>query len=494
MIFRNGYTSNIPRTVVKNNNRRSISMLLKHFYDDNLAQASYLVGCQATGEAVVIDPAREIEPYIKEANENGLTINGALETHIHADFVSGGREMAERLGAVLYVSDEGDDDWKYENIDHLPHQLLKDGDEVKVGNVTIGVLHTPGHTPESLSFTLKDGGTDNAMGVFTGDFLFVGDVGRPDLLDKAAGAEGTAEKGGQQMFESLQKFSELPGYLQIWPGHGAGSACGKSLGAVPQSTLGYEKKENWVFSHADADEFVKELTDGQPAPPVYFAEMKKVNKSGAEIVRDLNDPKRIDNPKELEEAIDNGVQVLDTRDSARFAKNHVKGTFNIPINKSFANWAGWLVDYDRDLYILTDEKDHHEVLTALRSIGIDNVTHYMDATQAVTMSDRTEHYHNVTPEESVSMIENGEAKVLDVRSEEEYEEAHIEGAAHIYLGELPDKIDEVPADRPLVVQCGSGVRSAIAASVLQANGITDIRNMDGGFGLWKKQVNKLIEA
>lgn len=151
-------------------------MLLKHFYDDYLAQASYLVGCQASGEAVVVDPAREIEPYIEAANQNGLRITGALETHIHADFVSGGREMAERLGATLYVSDEGDSDWKYQNIDHLPHQLLKDGDEIKVGNVRMGVIHTPGHTPESLSFTLKDGGTDNAMGVFTGDFLFVGDV------------------------------------------------------------------------------------------------------------------------------------------------------------------------------------------------------------------------------------------------------------------------------------------------------------------------------
>ncbi|SIS40287.1 MBL fold metallo-hydrolase [Salimicrobium flavidum] len=469
-------------------------MLLKHFYDNYLAQASYLVGCQATGEAVVVDPAREIEPYIEAANQNGLRITGALETHIHADFVSGGREMAERLGATLYVSDEGDSDWKYENIDHLPHQLLKDGDEVKVGNVKIGVIHTPGHTPESLSFTLKDGGTDNAMGVFTGDFLFVGDVGRPDLLEKAAGAEGTAEKGGYQMFESLQKFSELPDFLQIWPGHGAGSACGKSLGSVPQSTLGYEKQENWVFQHDNAEEFVKELTDGQPAPPVYFAEMKKVNKVGPGIVRELNDPKRIDNPKELEEALDKGVQVLDTRDSARFAKSHVKGTYNIPFNKSFANWAGWIVDYDRDLYILTEDTEHQQVLAALRSIGIDKVTHYMEASQAVTMSSRTEHYHNYTPEDSVTMIEKGEAKVLDVRSEEEYEEAHIEGAAHIYLGELPNRIEEVPGGRPLIVQCGSGARSAIATSILQAHGITDVRNMDGGFSQWKNQVNKLIEA
>lgn len=218
-------------------------MLLKYFYDSNLAQASYMVGCQQSNEAVIIDPARDIAQYVETANKEGMKIIGSLETHIHADFVAGSRELAAQEGATMYLSDEGSADWKYENLENVPHQLLKDGDQIKVGNLTFTVLHTPGHTPESISFTLIDGGipAEDPMGIFTGDFVFVGDVGRPDLLEKAAKMEGTSEEGAKQMFGSLKKFKQLPDHLQLWPGHGAGSACGKALGAVPSSTVGYEK-------------------------------------------------------------------------------------------------------------------------------------------------------------------------------------------------------------------------------------------------------------
>ncbi|MDT8307099.1 MAG: MBL fold metallo-hydrolase, partial [Anaerolineae bacterium] len=198
-------------------------MLLKYFYDEKLAHASYMVGCQMTGEAIVVDPGRDIEPYLRAADDNDMQVVGVAETHIHADFVSGGRELAERTGATLYVSDEGDENWKYQFVDGYAHRLLKDGDRFGVGNVEFEVLHTPGHTPEHISFVLTDrgGGAGEPMGVFTGDFVFVGAIGRPDLLEKAAGIADTAVAGAQQMFRSVQRFKELPDYLQVWPAHGA---------------------------------------------------------------------------------------------------------------------------------------------------------------------------------------------------------------------------------------------------------------------------------
>jgi hydroxyacylglutathione hydrolase len=224
-------------------------MLLRYFYDQKLAQASYFVGCQATGEALVIDPARHVEPYLATAEAEGMRLVAAAETHIHADFVSGARELAERTGATLYLSDAGDQDWKYLYADQYRHVPLRDGDTFCVGNIHFEVWHTPGHTPEHISFLMTDtAGANRPMGLFSGDFVFAGDVGRPDLLEKAAGIANTAETGARQMFHSLQRFKGLPDYLQLWPGHGAGSACGKALGAIPSSTIGYEKLFNWALS------------------------------------------------------------------------------------------------------------------------------------------------------------------------------------------------------------------------------------------------------
>jgi hydroxyacylglutathione hydrolase len=233
-------------------------MLIKRFYDDKLAQASYLVGCAATGEALVVDPNRDVEQFVEAAEREGMRITHITETHIHADFVSGARELAERTGGTLYLSAEGGDQWQYEFAGDADAVLLKDGDSFRVGNVQIDVLHTPGHTPEHLSFVVTDtAGADRPMGVFTGDFIFVGDVGRPDLLERAAKYAGTMEEGARVLYGSLQKFkTALPDYVQLWPGHGAGSACGKALGAVPQTTLGYEKLFNWGLAAGTEDEFV----------------------------------------------------------------------------------------------------------------------------------------------------------------------------------------------------------------------------------------------
>ncbi|HRA70493.1 MAG TPA: MBL fold metallo-hydrolase, partial [Trichococcus flocculiformis] len=254
-------------------------MFFKSFFDPHIAQFSYLVGCQKTGEAIIIDPLRALDDYIQAAEDEGLVITAATETHIHADYASGLQESGRRLGAKLYVSDLGGDDWRYQN---LPEGsvLLQDGDIISVGKVKLEVLHTPGHTPESVSFVLTDigGGSDIPMGVFTGDFIFVGDVGRPDLLEEAAHMQGTTEIGAKAMFRSLQKMADYPDHLQIWPGHGAGSACGKSLGAVPMTTLGYEKYNNWAFQYDEETSFIEALMQDQPEPPSYFAQMKKINK------------------------------------------------------------------------------------------------------------------------------------------------------------------------------------------------------------------------
>ncbi|MFK8795836.1 MBL fold metallo-hydrolase [Planococcus plakortidis] len=467
-------------------------MLLKYFYDSNLAQASYMVGCQQSNEAVIIDPARDITPYVETASKEGMKIIGSFETHIHADFVAGSRELAAQEGATMYLSDEGSDDWKYENLENTPHQLVKDGDQIKVGNLTFTVLHTPGHTPESISFTLVDGGipAQEPMGIFTGDFVFVGDVGRPDLLEKAAKMEGTSEDGAKQMFASLQKFKQLPDYLQLWPGHGAGSACGKALGAVPSSTVGYEKKYNWALQYENENEFSKELLDGQPEPPTYFAVMKHVNKVGPTLIKELSSVEKLQSVSEIEKLVDKGVQVIDTRSAAKFAEKYVPGTVNIPFNSSFTNWAGWLIDYKRPLSLIVEAESIKEVEKALHSVGIDQLSSYLDARLIEESQGDFGSYPSVRPLEAKQLVDQDKVNIIDVRNLSEWNEGHIEGAKHLMLGTLKDQLDEVPTDKPILVQCGSGVRSAIGVSVLKSNGFEEVINLTGGYSQWLQDVKK----
>ncbi|MGE7767530.1 MBL fold metallo-hydrolase [Peribacillus sp. NPDC096540] len=467
-------------------------MLIRYFYDEKLAHASYLVGCQATGEAVVVDPMRNITPYIQTAEKENLNIVGALETHIHADFVSGSRELADRFDTKMYISDEGDKDWKYQNLENVPHQLLKDGDKFTIGNLVFETMHTPGHTPESISFLLTDhgGGADKPMGIFTGDFVFVGDIGRPDLLEKAAGIQGTSESGAKAMYKSIERFKELPDYLQLWPAHGAGSACGKALGAVPSSTVGYEKQFNWAMKFNDEQSFSRALLEGQPEPPYYFAVMKHVNKVGIELIKNLQELKVISSFEEMQKVMAEGHQIVDTRTAEAFAEEHISGTLNIPFNKSFTTWAGWLVDYTRPLYVLVDPEIVQEMLIALRSIGIDDVAGFGDVEEILkgAPSSSLEMYESITPLEAQPLIDNNEVHVLDVRNETEWNEGHMEQAQHIMIGNLLKRIDEVKKDKKIVVHCQSGVRSAIAMSILQAKGISNIVNMTGGYSTWAKEV------
>ena len=317
-------------------------MFFQQVYDQSLAQGSYLIGCQATGEAIVIDAKRDIDVYLEIAKRNNLRITHITETHIHADFLSGSRELAAVTGAAMYLSDEGGKDWQYQ----FSHKGLKDGDVISVGNLTLKVMHTPGHTPESISFILTDHpATDKPVMLFTGDFVFVGDIGRPDLLEKAAGIAGTKEAGAKQMFQSLKKFEALPDYIQVWSAHGAGSACGKALGAVHSSTVGYEKIRNWAFQYGDDEQgFMNYLLSDQPEPPKYFAMMKHLNKVNRPLLVEVPKHPKL-SPAQFRSAYQKGIKVIDTRNKADFAKGFIPGSLNIQGNDSFSTWCGWLLNY-----------------------------------------------------------------------------------------------------------------------------------------------------
>ncbi|TCI79787.1 MBL fold metallo-hydrolase [Exiguobacterium sp. SH0S1] len=461
-------------------------MLLRYFYDQKLAQASYMVGCQMTGEAVVIDPARNITPYLQEAEKEGMTIVATAETHIHADFVSGSLELAKRTGSTAYLSDEGDASWKYAFAKDIDSKLVKDGDTFKVGNVTLEVMHTPGHTPEHISFLLYDRNQTQPMGIFTGDFVFVGDIGRPDLLEEAAGVKGTTAIGAEQMFHSLNKFKALPDFVQVWPGHGAGSACGKALGAIPTSTVGYEKATNWALQMTDKDAFIKELTTDQPEPPNYFAMMKKVNKEGIQVTNEIARPEVVGTDR-LDTLVE-ATQVVDTRRGEDFAQGHIPGTINIPYNTKFVSWAGWLVNFDKDITLIASAEDVEEVQTDLQSIGLDRLR-FIVPIEELGQELLTETYTDVTAEQAIESAEKNDVFVLDVRNATEWTASHYDNAERILLGKLMRDHDGLPTDKTIAVHCASGVRSRMAASVLQSLGYKDIQNILGGYAAMKTVLN-----
>ena len=466
-------------------------MIVRRFYDTKLAQASYLIGCGRTGSAVVIDPNRDLDQYVRAAREEGVAITHVTETHIHADFVSGARELAQRAGAKLYLSDEGDENWKYAYAGQAGAVLVRNGDAFMVGNVRLTVVHTSGHTPEHISFLITDtAAADEPIGIVTGDFVFVGDVGRPDLLEKAAKVQGTMEGAARTLFRSLQQFKQYPDWLQIWPGHGAGSACGKGLSAVPHSTVGYERRFNWAFQHDDEAAFVKAVLAGQPEPPKYFAEMKRINKEGPRLLGSLPIPERLPAGM-LARVLDAGAIVVDTRHAADYAAAHVPGTINIPLAKTFTTWAGWLIPYDRDFYAIIDDRCTHcvaEVAKDLAMIGLDRLAGFFgtDVIEAWPSSGREPgRVPQVTPDDLAARMSAGQVAVLDVRGQQEWDEGHIPGAVHVPLGDLPDRLDAVPREKSVVVHCQSGARSAIAASVLRAGGMGNVCNLAGGFSQWQ---------
>ncbi len=358
-------------------------MFFRQIADEKLAQYAYLIGCQRTGEALMIDPERDIDRYLALAAREGLRITSVAETHIHADFLSGAADLATATGAHLYLSAEGEAEgwgssWAKEGREAVT--FLRDGDAFKVGNIEIKAVHTPGHTPEHLSYLVTDhgGGAQEAMGIVTGDFVFVGDMGRPDLLEAAAGQQGAQRPAAEQLFGSAKAFLDLRDDLQVWPGHGAGSACGKALGAVPQTTVGYEKRTNSALDAVSRgkEAFVDAILDGQPEPPYYFARMKRLNRDGVPPLGELPQPRGLDATRLA--SLPEGAVVIDTRkDRSAFMAAHLPGALYAPFDKQFNTVVGsYVTDPETPLVLILAEGNIEEAVRDLVRIGLDRVVAY----------------------------------------------------------------------------------------------------------------------
>lgn len=452
-------------------------MLLRQLADPTLAQHAYLIGCPATKEALIVDPQRDVDRYLDAAAREGLRIVAVAETHIHADFLSGAQALAEQTGARLYLSDEGGPDWTYRWAKGRPDvTFLRDGDAFAVGNVGVKAAHTPGHTPEHVCFLVTDGGADEPMGVASGDFVFVGDLGRPDLLESAAEVAGAREPAARDLLASVSRLMEWPDWLQVWPGHGAGSACGKALGAVPQTTAGYEKRHNPSVKAAGRGEaaFVRQMLDGQNEPPLYFARMKRQNRDGVPPLAALPTPRRLDAADLAALAGRRDLAVLDTRtDRSAFMRRHFPGALFAPLDKTFNTVVGSLVaDPETPLYLIVDEDRMENAVRDLVRVGFDRVEGY--ATPQV-MEAYFDGGGGATTIEEVG-IEGLEqrrldgAPVLDVRYGPEFAARHVPGAAHVPYTRLAERLADVPAGGPLLVHCQSGIRSAAASAFLARAG------------------------
>jgi hydroxyacylglutathione hydrolase len=454
-------------------------------YDRKLAQASYLVGCQATGDAIVIDPNRDVASYLALARAERFRISYVTETHIHADFVSGARELAQRAKAQLLLSGEGGTDWQYEFAASSGARVLHDGDSFSVGRLRFDVLHTPGHTPEHLAFLLTDTeASPHPLIVFTGDFVFVGDVGRPDLLEKAAKIANTMEAGAHDLWRSIGRFRALPDYVQVWPGHGAGSACGKALGEVPSSTVGYEKLVNWGVSAPDEAAFVRGVLEGQPEPPAYFARMKRVNREGPAFLGDLPAPHHLADA-EFAKHHSAGAFVVDLRRADAFARGHIPGSINVPVTRSFTTYAGSVVPFDVPVVLvaLTDEgAGVAECTRDLALIGIDTIVGFVGPA-ALEHAPPLATLERVPPADAIARHARGVA-VVDVRNTNERSAYHVPGTRHIPFPQIVERAAELPLDQPLLIQCETGARSAIAASVLRGLGLD--ASDAGGIVAWSK--------
>ena len=462
-------------------------MFFQHIYDKSLAQGSYLIGCQRTGESIVIDPKRDVDTYIDIAQQNGLRITHTTETHIHADFLSGSRELVALTGAALYLSDEGGPDWQYE----FDHKGLKDGDVITVGNLKLAVIHTPGHTPESISFLLTDKpASAEPVMLFTGDFVFVGDVGRPDLLEKAAGIVGTQEAGARQMYQSLQKFNALPDFLQVWPGHGAGSACGKALGAVPSTTVGYEKIRNWAFQHDDDPQgFMNYLLADQPEPPRYFAQMKTLNRVDRPLLTAVPTAEKL-TAEAVRAALDKGIMLIDTRNKAAFADGFVPGSLNIQGNNAFATWMGWFVTYEEPFMLVADEAQIEDLTRKLMRIGLDKVYGYVNDVSTLGIDLQKSDIIDINTVKTY--LNRDDVQVVDLRGASEYNSGHIEGAENVFVGTLPQHLDKISKDKPVVIYCQGGDRATIGYSLLASHGFDNVKNYSASINGWIEKGNPVV--
>ena len=466
----------------------SCIVFFRQIYDDGLAQASYVIGDEATGEALVVDPRRDIDAYTDLAASHDLRIIAVSETHIHADYLSGGRELAAVAGAPLYVSGHGDAKLGYlGEQEGVRAQLVRNGDLIRIGTVRARVRHTPGHTPEHICFEIFDDEKKPLpMLLLSGDFFFVGDLGRPDLLEESLGAAGTARASAHVMFASLRSaLADLPDFIQVWPAHGAGSACGKALGAIPSTTLGYERRFSWWSGFAESGNeggFVDALLEGQPDAPTYFARMKHLNRGYTRLLGRLPDPPRL-TPAVLKAALADNATLIDTRTRGEFAAAHIEGSISIPDQSTFSARAGWFVSPDQPIVLLAKPERVGMLVRQLVRVGLDNIAGYITDIRPAGLA--TASLAGVGLDEAQRRWSSAEAVVLDVRQLSEFTEGHVPGATHVSSGRLRSKIAEVPKDKPLLVMCAGGDRSISAASLLSALGFKDITNIPDGFNEWR---------
>ena len=450
-------------------------MYFEQFYLGCLAHASYMVGTE--GVAAVIDPQRDVEIYLEAARQNGLRIEHVIETHLHADFVSGHRELAARTGAKIYVGARAGA--------QFPHVAVSEGDEIRFGQGRLRFLETPGHTLESICVLVTDlDRSPEPFAVLTGDTLFIGDVGRPDLSP-----DHTPQQLAGLLYDSLHgKLLSLPDDLRVYPAHGAGSLCGRQMSNERSSTIGEQRVANYALRAASRDEFVHMLTDALPERPAYFARDAEINRAGAAALDDL--PPLLElAPDALLRLQQSGALVLDTRADAQFAAGHVPGSVNIPLSGQFASWAGALLGLETDLLLIAENPDRAaESRLRLARVGIERVAGYlaggMEAWQRANQP--IERLPHVTVQD-LDRLQRGAAdlQVADVRRQAEWEEGHIEGALLLPLNQIATEMRHLDPARPIAVHCKGGYRSAIAASLLLRAGFRQVVNVTGGFDAWK---------
>jgi hydroxyacylglutathione hydrolase len=452
-------------------------MILETVFTEGLAQISYLVGCDSAGVAAVIDPRRDADVYLSIAQRVGVRITHILETHIHADFVSGSRELAARTGAEICVGRA--DNYGFE------HRPLEDGDTIPLGAIRLVAMHTPGHTPEHMSFVASSQcSMDRPWAVFTGDTLFVGEVGRPDLLGRGK----AVELAGRLHHSLFMKLMALPDDVIIYPGHGEGSPCGGNIGDRRTSTIGYERRNNARLLIKDEDEFTEKLLASMPPAPTYYPRMKKVNAEGPKVLGTLPEPPLL-SPHEFAEAICHpDARIIDTRSILGFGGGHIKDAISIELREEFPIWAGWLVDPEKTTLLVLRDRSHLDlVVRHLVRIGCEKIGGYLRDMRSWQESGLPlEHLRPMYVQELKEALEGGEQiQLVDVRRRDEFSKGHLPGAMHMFVPEIPLRMPDLNPELPIVTYCGTGFRSSIAASILQRLGCKDVRNVPGSFLAWR---------
>ncbi|HEU4435567.1 MAG TPA: rhodanese-like domain-containing protein [Pyrinomonadaceae bacterium] len=452
-------------------------MYFKQFYLACLAHASYLIGSE--GQAAVVDPQRDVDEYVAEAAAHGLAIKYVIETHLHADFVSGHQELAARTGAQIVFGEQAGA--KFE------HRAVRDGEEIRLGKVILRFMETPGHTPEGICVLIIDTDvSDQPQKVLTGDTLFIGDVGRPDL----AGGKGyTPQMMAAMMYDTLhEKLLKLPDEVEVYPAHGAGSMCGRSMSKETSSTIGEQRRFNYALKPMSKAEFVKLMTSDLPEAPVYFPKDAEINRAGARGLSELSAPVDL-SPHEVLGLQSSGHVLLDVRSAAEFGAGHVPGSVNIGLGGQFAIWSGSLIPLHAAIVIVADTKDQvDESVVRLARVGIENVKGYLRGgiqswREAGLPIDAIE---QVSVDQLKEQIGNRELQIVDVRRPAEYSNGHVPRAMNAPLSALDRTIDQLALekDKPTAVICAGGYRSSAAASLLQQQGFTNLINVAGGTGAW----------